>query len=408
MIEKNRLKIAITDQIFNYFINSRDFNGLNISAIRSDNHSEKDIQDSIIELIKDKFINVISSKDSANIYINRLGFLSIEDQISYFKRVNINYDYCCYPSILYLTEHRNTSKFKLYPFNEMLALGEAQMHLQYFEWDVLDKYSEDPRFEFKFRDYEGEISSTDLLPDKEYIDIKTFGCGRDSDNKKVVAVYLRYLIRMSSANQNHWFSKMIDRSSCKVLKDYKDNTIGSCWYFPDSVYTATVKEMNNINQLTNYIWNCAFFKKDYLSEQPAEFGTIFKPTLVRYNTFLMTAEKMFPDNINSSFFKKVQIESFDDEGNSKGTIVRFREWISDINNEYVEQITAPIRKIRKLRQLPAHKIEKNQYDYSYFDNQEMIITELFNSLIFLRRLLLTHPKAVDFVIEHNNDKVILP
>lgn len=402
------MKEQLLLQIYDHYINSSDYNGLNISVLDNENCSWSETIELLIELIEDGVVGVISSKDSNNIYINRLGFMPVEDQICDLKNMKGDRDFCCYPLSSYLETHRDVSEYKAQPFNEMLALGTPQLLLQYFHWDVLDKYSEDPRFDFEFRDYEGKIHDTESLPKSEHIYLKSFGIGRDKNGKRVIAAFPRYLCEMSPANQIHWHSKMIERDGCSTIQAYIDNTFNSCWNFPDSVYTAVLKEMCNINQITLHIWNKQFFKEEFLDERPKDFGSIFKPTLTRYNAFLLVAEKMIPNNIESSFFDIVHNDGKDDKGKTKGTIHRLRDWLKMVNSEVESEITNPIRKIRELRQKPAHKIENNKYDYTYFDTQQVVMHELLEGLILFRSLLLTHPKATDVVIKYKNEEIIIP
>lgn len=213
-----RMKEQLLTQIYNHYVNSSDCNGLNMSSLGSKDDSWAKIIAALIELIEDGSVNTISSKDCSNIYINRFDFMPIEYQVNDLKNLKGDRDFCCYPSSSYLNAHRDVSVYKNRPFNEMLALGTPQLEIQYFQWDVLDKYSEDPRFSFEFRNYEGNIHNTDSLPESEYICLKSFGTGRDGNNKRVVAAYPRYLRNMSVVNQIHWHSKMVDRMGCKFIE----------------------------------------------------------------------------------------------------------------------------------------------------------------------------------------------
>ena len=69
-----------------------------------------------------------------------------------------------------------------------------------------------------------------------------------------------------------------------------------------------------------------------------------------------------------------------------------------------------MKKIRDLRQAPAHKIENNVYDQHYFDKQIELSKELLDALILFRQILLTHPniKASDFKINHKNEIIVIP
>ncbi|MFI3293818.1 MAG: hypothetical protein SNI70_09925, partial [Rikenellaceae bacterium] len=262
------MKNKILNQIYDFFVNSTDYNGISSYDIYSQYESAEEVDNAIVELIREGLIETISTINSTNIHINMFGFKSAEKQIYDIQDESNDAAMCCYPSSKYLKEKRDATSLVMLPFDKMLALGTPQFKLQFFQWDVLDKYSEDPRFDFKFVDYEGKIYSTDQLSESEYIALRTFGTGRDSKDQLVVAVYTRYLQNMSALNQLHWYSKIVDNTNCNVLQAYRDNKIGGRWFFPDSVYTSILKEMDNINQVTNFIWGCDFFKKSYLENRP--------------------------------------------------------------------------------------------------------------------------------------------
>ena len=68
------------------------------------------------------------------------------------------------------------------------------------------------------------------------------------------------------------------------------------------------------------------------------------------------------------------------------------------NSEGVAFIFKPIKKIRKERQDPAHRIDEDKYDIKFIDMQKETIALAYRSLNALRIIFQKHPKAKDIDI----------
>ncbi|QXV66399.1 hypothetical protein INP83_04770 [Mucilaginibacter sp. 21P] len=130
----------------------------------------------------------------------------------------------------------------------------------------------------------------------------------------------------------------------------------------------------------------------------------FSPTLKNYNAFTLLLDKMLSENIDKSFFDgKIDLYSYEmvdavtRERKPKGTISLLEEWITANfnfeNNEAVAYIFKPIKKIRRERQDPAHRIDEDRYDLKYTDLQRETISLAYRSLNALRIIFQQHPKA---------------
>src|SRR5690606_19984049 len=75
-----------------------------------------------------------------------------------FVTENTEYPICVYPTKEYLKENRDLSEFGYAKYTSALALAEPQLSFRFFETDVLERYSNDPRFDFEFNDFSGRIS----------------------------------------------------------------------------------------------------------------------------------------------------------------------------------------------------------------------------------------------------------
>ncbi len=54
---------------------------------------------------------------------------------------------------------------------------------------------------------------------------------------------------------------------------------------------------------------------------------------------------------------------------------------------------ATFRKVRKLRQRPAHKLTENKHDESLFETQRLLFVEAYVAIRTLRQVLENHPRA---------------
>ncbi len=164
----------IRDRIYNFFIESRDFNGIPLRQISQEfNIGYEDSIDLIKKLVSD---STVSIQSSTNPHIIGFQHHSIENQnkvLEDAKKVtnnvedlgiisisieNTEFPICLYPSREYLKTKRDLSEFKSKEYTKLLALGEPQLSPKFFNIEVLERYSNDPRFNFEFEDYSGSIS----------------------------------------------------------------------------------------------------------------------------------------------------------------------------------------------------------------------------------------------------------
>lgn len=424
------MKEKITLKIFNFFINSKDFNGIPLRQISEDLKVDYEESINIIkELVQE---NKIVIQSSTNPHIIGKFHYPIKSQLEILessKKTEVRYqtfgsvkfsiektDYpiCLYPSTDYLKNHRNLEEFGLSHYSKKLALGEPQLKPMFFEIEVLERYYNDPRFEFEFEDYSGKVSCkyddlyNPLVRKEDDIYIKSFGIGFDEDGNRLAVVFLRYLKNLTGEHQIFWKSKEKD-GNCKILKEYYENTIEGKWTFSYSIFSAFLQELKCVNELTNLIFDIPLFNEAFEKEKrPREFTFFFTPTIKNFHDFIHLLDKLISDNINKSFFKnKIQLFELKEENGyhikeNKGTLRLLEEWLYtqfNIKGEgSISDVIKPFKLIRKERQLPAHKINENVYDIQLIERQKEIITDAYNSMRQLRNIFNLHPKAKNYKI----------
>lgn len=425
------MKKRIENIVYDFFVDSSDFNGIPLRNISQKLDIDYDNSiDLIKELVKE---DIVSIQSSTNPHIIGFQHYPIDSQIHIleeakkikevlhkFGEITISsedteFPICLYPSKNYLQKKRDLSEFDNAIYSKQLALGEPHLKPIFFEIEVLDRYFNDPRFDFKFEDYSGRISckydeyEKPIVREEDDIFLKTFGLGFDENGNRLAVVYLRYLKDLTAEHQVYWKSRE-KSGNCKMLEEYHQNTIQGNWTFSYSIFSGFIGEQKCINDLTELIFSKPLFRKTFENEnRPKEFTFFFTPTLKNYNDFILLLDKMISENINKDFFEgKVDLFEFKEIGNglverqSKGTLQIFEEWLTSVFNVRgdgsVSELFKPLKKIRRERQNPAHKINDNQYDLQFIEKQKEIMNEAYAVFRNLRNIFHRHPKARNFEI----------
>ena len=421
----------IEHKVYNFFIESSDFNGIPLRQISDELELEYEHS---IDLIKKLVENeIISIQSSTNPHIIGFQHYPIESQLKILEDAkknkvtlqkfgeitmateNTEFPICLYPSKKYLESNRDFTEFENKVYTKQLAKGEPHLRPVFFEIEVLERYFNDPRFDFKFEDYSGQISckydenDNPIVREEDQIFLKSFGLGFDSNGNRLAVVYLRYLKDLTKEHQVIWNGKEVNEN-CEILKEYHENTIQGNWTFSYSIFSGFVGELKCLNDLSKTIFRKPIFLKDFDKEnRPKEFTFFFTPTLKNYYEFVSILDKMISENINKDFFNgKVELFEFEEleegvvERKRKGTLRLFEEWLISIykidNKELLKDLFKPFRKVRKERQNPAHKISENVYDKRFIEKQKKLISDSYSSVRALREIFQQHPKAKNIEI----------
>ncbi len=420
------MKKEIEHMVFNFFIESNDFNGIPLRSISED--LDIDYEESI-DLIKELVDEeIISIQSSTNPHI--VGFQHFEKKIQHkildeakniivevqdmgdFKIAHENTEFpiCLYPSKILLNEKSNLENYGNKFYSKQLALAEPQLTPKYFDIEVLDRYYNDPRFDFQFQDYSGKITckydenDEPIVREEDDVFLKTFGLGRDENGEKVAVVYLRYLHGLTEDHQMFWKSKE-SKLACIMVKPYYENTIQGNYSNSYSIFSAFLGEQRTLNELSSLIFGKNLFKKDFDSDKkPKEFTYFFIPTSKNFYEFVLLLDKMISENLNKKFFKGSielfeikELENGESEKINKGTIRLFEEWLlshyTTKQQKYIKQIFDSFKEVRKERQSPAHRIQENTYDKKYNEKQIELMKKVYYSMRAFRQMFQQHPKA---------------
>lgn len=428
----------VRDLVFTFFCKSPDFNGIALRDISSQlgldykisiEYVKQFVRDGVISIQSNTNPHIIGSthhsiqsqldilEDAKDIEVSKQTFGSLE-----IVTENTEYPVCVYPSKEYLEKNRDLSEFGYARYKILLALAEPQLSFRFFETDVLERYSSDPRFDFEFQDFSGSISckydefGNAILRKEDLIFLKSFGIGFDSESNRVVAVLLRDLGGLSVEHQVYWSNKEVPATACKVLEDYYDNIIRGGWINSRSVFYALIDEINAIYKLSSSIFGISLFRKELDGDnRPKNFTFFFTPTTKNYYDFINLLDKYLSENINKSFFEGVldleERKAIDEntfERTQKNTLRLLEEWISKVfkyaDKNIPTQIIAPLKNVRKERQSPAHKVIANTYDFALIARQREIVQACYKSLRSIRVNLQTHPSARNVMLGDSLDE----
>ena len=231
-----------------------------------------------------------------------------------------------------------------------------------------------------------------------------FGIGYDESDDRIVAVYLTDLGSLPPKQQRLWREFVVD-GECRMSEDYFRTSILAEWPEHISVYQAFIYEQVEINRLANLIGRPPLFRKTYEEhKRPRGFSFFVRPTRKEYLSFVELLDKMLSQNVNYDYFDSDvdrfatrQLKDGTVERAVKGSLAMLQEWLSTyfegIDAEEVGTIVRPVRQVRDERNEPSHKIIENEFDPSYYDKQEELVTNAYRGLTELRLRLMSVPSA---------------
>lgn len=390
----------ICKRILGHYLESYRFNGSRI-----DGSWDRHVIRSHIEAGN---IEIVGPGIFPNPYIKPFSGVPIERQL---QEYDSNADDCClYPGRPLLDEAVEDSEYEGRPYTKRLALGAGQLDGVYFDISVLEQYRNDPRYYYWADDINGQICIKDEHYDSNEVDerdkvlLETFGFGFNDSYERCVVLLLWYISTLSREHQQIWAAKELLSGDFKMHPDYYRNNIVGDWGERLPICEAFVMELSVINEMANKIKSENLFRRDYSESRPKEFAFLIRPTLSAFNSFVLILDQMMSDNINKKFFAGEIEDEYDhvrDDGKievrKKGTIAILEEWIDRYfhpqDNGPINEMKAAFRRVRKLRQKPAHSVQEDIFDQKYIKEQRQLILDAYGAVRTLRQILANHPKV---------------
>jgi hypothetical protein len=403
---------AVEILVGEHFINSGDFNGLLLKALLN-GLSDLDAnvtREAVIECVKRGRITCAFASVSVNPHIKRLRDLPIDDQIKLLESEPAEV-VCLYPCADVVREQRDVDEYNDRPFTKRLMLAAAQLDWEGFDLGVLERYQNDPRYHFNFYDHSGTLSISDSdgananVPERDKVFLQSFGVGYAEDDTRLAVAFLRYLSDLSPEHQQYWNS-FRHSGLVKLHPEYYRSSYLGEWPEYVSYIEAILTEMRLLNELTSGIWGGTLFRETYKDEQrPTGFTPFFRPTLKNFNDFILSMDKLLSENLDHEFFRgKVELETerVREDGKivveRRSTLALLDAWLRSAvrwhdEEDAIAAIVGPLRRIRRERQAPAHKLQENEYSKEFDERQHVIFRETYLGLMNLREIFAKHPLA---------------
>lgn len=389
------------DRIVEYYLNSRDFNGLPVRVIEL---SGKELKAKLAYLIKTGDISLVFEEQHPNPYVKCLNPWPIEKQIQTLKSYKDLTHVVAYPEGKRLAKVVKPQRYAGKPYRRIVAKGQPTLGCAFFKLDVLEKFRNDPRYSYRFNDVVGSIYARDEDMGKEEVFIKSVGIAYDEDMNRAVCVFYTDLMDMSKEQQQYW--KHFEVTG--TYRPHPDFTRSQVYgQFPEkaTLAEAITTELKVINELTMDCYGKMLFKYDYSgSSRPRELAFLIRPTAKELNAFIHILDKIISENINKKFFKGLvapETETVRKDGkiivSPKGSLTMLeeyiREWFKPAYTKPMDETFETFKKVRRLRTKPAHSIEDDNFDMKYFREQRELFIEAYTAMRFLRLILQNHPKA---------------
>jgi hypothetical protein len=391
-------KESVLNEIIQYYLSSHDFNGLPLY------HMKNYDCEILHNLIDEGLIEVLSEREVINPHIKGFNLNIPKEQ----QKENISRE--ANHSVLYPTKKALESVPADYtrPYSIMMQKGEKQFKIIYFNIEILERYANNPKFLIMDNGYRGNIYPKDEhIEDKTIEDeyIKDYGMAYIDGEilDRAIGVFVCDLAKLSSQKQMLWKGfELANQNNCKINSGFIDNLIHGEWVTTVWIFHALIEEMKIINNQCQSMGIPNLFNKTFgthYSEMPYGYRNILLPTLKNYYDFVLVLEKMVVHNLSYKTFQKAvpyisSINRCDESGREKGSLTMLEEWLNKnirTKENISEIIIKPLKKIRSIRQKPAHELISNEYDVSLYQKQIDLMDDTYTAIRAIRLFFTNHP-----------------
>lgn len=415
----SKITLKIKQHVLKFFNESSDCNGIIAEDLRQSLDLDEELFRTLLRNLVEKESVSLSFATDYNPHIKATADHPIAKQVellsqSDLKAVNV------YPSVEDLKKTIDDSKFVGKPFERLLRVGHTQLEPIAFEMQVLDRYRNDPRFSVKDDGTLIQIITQSAMVDlgedisePDEIALKYIGHGQSQDGRHLIIALPRYLAKLRPSHQQYWQSFLfkeafaIDSEFAKRCFTFDVNHI---W----SVYDLFLQEQVEINKICKHFQIPELFMKTFPFERPIGFSPMTQSTSTKFATFVHLLDKLISDNLNKEFFRHMieleetrKLKGRRIQVVQKGTLRLLEEYMKEYFRRSSPDLQAAVmktfRKIRKLRQQPAHTVHDNYLDDELELKQEELIIEAHWAVMVLRRIFLTVPLAFNYRVADGLD-----
>src|SRR6266496_2420681 len=232
------------DKIADYYLKSRDFNGLPTRILSLEDDTIKALLKSLIE---SGDVSIVTGHP--NPYVKCLPPRPAKEQIEHLMKKKDLTHLVAYPEGARLKKYIKPQKYANKPFRLAVAKGEPTLNCAYFRLDVLERFRNDPRYEFRNNDVVGTIYSKEEGMDKEDVYLKSVGFAYDEDMNRAACIFYTDLMDMSKDQQQYWKHYEL-KGSYRAHPDFIMSQIYGEWPKNASLAEAITTELRVINDIT--------------------------------------------------------------------------------------------------------------------------------------------------------------
>ncbi|HEY4213048.1 MAG TPA: hypothetical protein VGM84_16330, partial [Steroidobacteraceae bacterium] len=369
----------LTTAAIEQYLGSGDFNGLPAYALTRPGLIDLDtLRPMLRSLVEAGTLSVSFGTVHPNPHIRALKDPPAAFQVGELEAATDD-RFVIYPTASALAGAVNQKVYAGRPYSLRLALGAPQLDFASFDLAVLDHYQRDPRYNLWTNDVQATLAIGDAsfesatFPEKHKVLLQSFGFSYSPPRKRAVAVFFTDLHRLTPEHQGLWLTFEVE-GEYKLHPDFARAAIMGDWELKASLRDAFVVELHTISAMTQAIgWGPLF--RNAFKEPPRELALLIRPTVAAFNDFVLALDKMMSDNISLSFFPASvprETEELRDDGKtvvrSRGSIALLADWLARSfrtpDPAPLQETLATFRKVRKLRQSPAHALNPDAYDES--------------------------------------------
>ena len=398
-----------------HYLESNDFNGITLGNLATNlGTSPQSLRDPIRKLVEDGKIHLLGP-ETGNPHMLASTVTEGFDQLQLLDSPHTN-SICVYVAPKLLKDFVPDNLYSDQPYKRMLALGEPQFGFRSFDLIVLEHYRNDPRYLYENRDICGRICAIDseseqpALSESNRVVLKTYGFAYDEAMNRAVAVFLRYLARLSPSHQQIWHARQLG-NEYRLHPAYYDVVVVGSWKPNTSICDALLGELCLINRMTEAMGRPTLFKVDFGElgvDKPSDFNLLIRPTQKEFQAFVSLLDRTLSDNLRHKFFGSDISFTYEEarkdgtvETKRKGTLRALGEWlkqsynVSDDSWDLIDKNLSVLWEVRKLRQRPAHAIDDNKFDQDLFRQQRELVARAHAALRTIRMMMESHPAVQD-------------
>jgi hypothetical protein len=395
----------LLETVIRQYVESGDFNGLPLSG---DTLSAAEF-DEARRLVQDGLVQVVTADDYVNMHIRPWASQrSIEQQVDDLEHLGDRPTACLYPTPRAMEGRPELDRWQHEPYRQRMAAGAGTLELAYFSVDVIEQYRNDPRYHYRFDDFEVVLGiNDDAYADEnereaDKIPSTRIGFAYDSTTLRSDAVtryactFVGDLAELTPEHQQRWRTYEVDpNDSTGPHPMWWQMQMGQ-WPDGKGPFQRILDELAAINELFVLIADKPLFRT---TDHPREWGWVIRPTTQEWHQFLLATDKLLSENIDHKALDAVGAPTEGEDGNRLGSLNRLVEFIrasASFREELLDAIAVPLKRVRKGRQEPAHKLTVAQTDAKLTAQQRDLLADVGEALLVLREVLAKHPRCGDW------------